>query len=76
MSQLGNLKPNKKGEPPRPQQTVNNLSRTPAGLKAKMQLTIDPELKAEFETEAFTSGRLELSELFEKVYKFWQQNKK
>jgi len=75
MPSLGQLKPSRKGMPPKPQETINNLSRPPAGAKVKIQLTIDPEIKAEFETEAFTSGRMELSELFEKVYRFWQQHK-
>ena len=75
MSQLGQLKPSRKGLPPKPQDTLNNLSRPPAGAKVKMQLTIDPEIKSEFETEAFNTGRMELSELFEQVWKFWRQRK-
>lgn len=68
MANITMPKPSRKGAPPAPQASVQNLDRTPKGQKDKVQLSLDPETTVDFKTYAAAHTKGNLSKLFEMVW--------
>jgi hypothetical protein len=64
-------KPARKGEPPKPAETVQNLVKPPAGSKVPLQLKISPEMRRDFRTYALAHDR-DANDLFEEVWTYYK----
>ena len=64
-------KPTRKGEPPKPTETVQNLAKPPAGNKVPLQLKISPEMRRDFKTWALAHD-LDANDLFEEVWAYYK----
>lgn len=74
MADLGQLKkPPRKGEPPKPAETVNNLEKPPAGAKVPLQVRISAEMRRDFKAHALAHD-MDANKLFEIVWGYYKEN--
>lgn len=74
MADLGKLKkPLRKGEPPKPIETLNNLVKPPAAAKVPLQLRLPPELRRGFKAHALAHD-MDANKLFEIVWDYYQKH--
>ena len=66
-------KPARKGEPPKPTETVQNLAKPPTGNKVPLQLKISPEMRRDFRGHALAHDR-DANDLFEEVWNYYKDN--
>jgi len=71
VSQLS--KPSRKGEPPKPTETIDNLQKPADGRKVPMQLQLPVETLVDFKSYA-AGHRTNLSTLFEKVWRYYKDH--
>jgi hypothetical protein len=73
MAQITVPKPSRKGAPPKPTETVQNLAKPPAGNNVPFQVRIKPETKTAF--QVYASGhQIRDGLLFEQVWEYFQQH--
>jgi hypothetical protein len=66
-------KPPRKGEPPKPADTMNNLQKPATGANVPLQLKIPTELRRDF--RSYAAGHdMDLNKLFEMVWDFYKKN--
>jgi len=66
-------KPARKGEPPKPTETVQNLTKPASGNKVPLQLKISPEMRRDFKTHALAHDR-DANDLFEEVWNYYKEH--
>jgi hypothetical protein len=67
-------KPSRKGEPPTPTSSANNLAKpAETGVKAPLQLKISPAVRREFKGYALARD-MDASELFMRVWDFYKEH--
>jgi len=66
-------RPARKGEPPKPTETVQNLAKPPTGNKVPLQLKISPEMRRDFKTHALAHDR-DANDLFEEVWNYYKEH--
>jgi hypothetical protein len=74
MADLGPLtKPSRKGEPPKPVDTMPNLSKPASGAKMPLQMKIPSEMRKEFKQYALAHD-IDASTLFEMVWQYYKEH--
>ncbi len=74
MANLNDIpKPPKKGEPPRPSGSVNNLAKPAISGNVPLQLKISADTRRDFKGHALAHD-LDANELFAKVWAYYKEN--
>ena len=73
MVDIALAKPSRKGEPPKPAESVNNLAKPATGEKVPLQLKITAELRKDFKSYALAHDR-DANDLFAEVWQFYKDN--
>lgn len=73
MAEISLPKPSRKGEPPKPSETVDNLAKPSTENHVPLQLKIKPEMRLDFRSYAI-GHEMDANELFEKVWAFYKEH--
>ena len=67
-------KPSRKGEPPTPASSANNLAKSAeTGAKVPIQLKVSPEMRREFKGYALARD-MDASDLFVRVWDYYKEH--